>query len=84
MPPAGGKPAESLVRRHETVPAVVFFRDKAGSSKEGRQPFRICGAYGRRESGKQVFQVVPCHGEAGMELHVLLGCCEYPGDGFSP
>ena len=64
MPPGWGEPAESVVRRHETVPAVVFFRDKAGSTKEGRHPFGVCGGYRGRETGKQVFEVVPCHGKA--------------------
>lgn len=83
MASVGCKPANNLTWRYEAPPAVVFFRDEAGSPEEGRQPLRICDSYRGGEAGKQVFEVVPCHGKARVKLHVLLGCCEYPGDGCS-
>ena len=84
MPAAGEEPAESLVRGHGTAPAVVFFSDEAGSPKEGRHPLRICGGYCGTETCKKIFEVVPRDGEARVELHVLSGCCEYPGCCFRP
>lgn len=57
-------PAYRPLRSQFLLTSVGFFRDKARTAKQGRHPFGICGGDRVRETGKQVFEVVPRHGQS--------------------